>query len=78
MDALEPLTNDRWRAGFIVDAIGRWERELYPWIESRRPDVFSTIRAKANDSKAFNELTELMKSALTEYNKEFQVEKKAG
>ena len=59
-----------------IDAIGRWERELYPWLESRRPDVFSTIRAKANDGKAFNELTELMKSALGEYNKEFQVEQK--
>ena len=51
--------------------IGRWERELYPWMESRRPDVLSTIRAKANDSKAFNDLTEIMKSSLGEYNKEF-------
>jgi F-type H+-transporting ATPase subunit alpha len=51
--------------------IGRWERELYPWMESRRPDVLTTIRAKCNDGKAFNELTEIMKSSLTEYNKEF-------
>jgi F-type H+-transporting ATPase subunit alpha len=61
--------------GFIdqlpVDAIGRWERDLYPWMESRRPDVLTTIRSKCNDSKAFNELVELMKGALTEYNKEF-------
>ncbi|MGZ3442006.1 MAG: F0F1 ATP synthase subunit alpha, partial [Polyangia bacterium] len=51
--------------------IGRWERELYPWLESRRPDVLSTIKAKANDGKAFNDLQEVMKSALNEYNKEF-------
>jgi F-type H+/Na+-transporting ATPase subunit alpha len=61
--------------GFIdpvaVADVQRWERELYPWIESRRPDVFTTIRSKCNDGKAFNELQELMKSALTEYNKEF-------
>jgi F-type H+-transporting ATPase subunit alpha len=54
-----------------INDIGRWERELYPWMESRRPDVLSTIRQRCTDSKAFNELTELMKSALTEYNKEF-------
>jgi F-type H+-transporting ATPase subunit alpha len=54
-----------------INDIGRWERELYPWLESRRPDVLSTIRTKCNDGKAFNDLTEVMKSALGEYNKEF-------
>jgi F-type H+/Na+-transporting ATPase subunit alpha len=60
-----------------VDAVGRWERALWPWLESRRPDVLSTIRSKAADSKAFNDLVELMKSALGEFNKEFQVDAKA-
>jgi F-type H+/Na+-transporting ATPase subunit alpha len=54
-----------------INDIGRWERELYPWMESRRPDVLSTIRTKCTDGKAFNDLAEMMKSALTEYNKEF-------
>ena len=54
-----------------VADIGRWERELYPWMESRRPDVFATIRAKCDNGKAFNELQELMKSALGEFNKDF-------
>ena len=31
-------------------------------MESRRPDVLSTIRSKCNDGKAFNDLQELMKS----------------
>ena len=35
------------------------------------PTCCSTIRAKCSDGKAFNELAELMKSALGEYNKEF-------
>jgi F-type H+-transporting ATPase subunit alpha len=51
--------------------IGKWERELYPWLESRRPDVLTTIRTKCTDGKAFNELQDLMKAALAEYNKEF-------
>jgi F-type H+/Na+-transporting ATPase subunit alpha len=67
--------------GFIdqlpIEAVQRWERELYPWIESRRPDVLSTIRSRCTDGKAFNDLVELMKSALTEYNKEFQIEGQA-
>jgi F-type H+-transporting ATPase subunit alpha len=54
-----------------IGDIGRWERELYPWMESRRPDVLTTIRTKCTDGKAFNDLAEMMKSALTEYNKEF-------
>jgi hypothetical protein len=33
--------------------------------------VLTTIRTKCTDSKAYNDLAEMMKSALTEYNKEF-------
>ena len=54
-----------------IGDIGRWERELYGWMESRRPDVLTTIRTKCTDGKAYNDLAEMMKSALTEYNKEF-------
>jgi F-type H+-transporting ATPase subunit alpha len=54
-----------------IGDIGRWERELYGWMESRRPDVLTTIRTKCTDSKAYNDLAEMMKNALTEYNKEF-------
>jgi F-type H+-transporting ATPase subunit alpha len=68
--------------GFIdqlqVGEIQRWERELYPWMESRRPDVLTTIRSKCNESKAFNDLVELMKSALTEFNKDFAATSAAG
>jgi F-type H+-transporting ATPase subunit alpha len=60
-----------------VGAIGRWERELFAFLEARRPDVLTTIRNKCTDGKAFNELADLMKGALTEFNKEFVVEAKA-
>jgi F-type H+-transporting ATPase subunit alpha len=78
-------------AGFVdafpVGVLGRWERELYAFLEARRPDVLPTVRAKSTDKKAlkFNrttneftgELADLMKSALLEFNKEFVVEQAA-
>ena len=36
---LEPIKNDRWRATFTVDAIGRWEVVFEAWI-----DAFTTWR----------------------------------
>ncbi len=55
-----------------IGDIGRWERELFVWLESRRPDVLTTLKSKCADGKAYNELAELMKSALGEFNKEFK------
>ncbi len=67
--------------GFIdalpIGDIGRWEKELFQWLESSRKDVLSTVRGKCADSKAFNELSDLMKKALGDFNKEFQVTKQA-
>jgi F-type H+-transporting ATPase subunit alpha len=59
-------------AQYEVSDLLRWERELFAFLESRRTDVLSTIRTKCTDSKAYNDLAELMKGALTEFNKEFQ------
>jgi len=58
----------------ILD-LKRWESELFAFLSSRRTDVLTTIRTKCTDSKAYNDLAELMKGALTEFNKEFQVTK---
>ncbi|MFW6078198.1 MAG: maltotransferase domain-containing protein, partial [Gemmatimonadota bacterium] len=30
---LRPLDNDRWRASFSVDAVGRWEYTLVAWVD---------------------------------------------
>jgi F-type H+/Na+-transporting ATPase subunit alpha len=69
-----------------ISALNRWERELYVFLDARRPDVLTTIRNKCTDKKAlkydrttnsFNgELADLMKGALGEFNKEFVVEAK--
>jgi F-type H+-transporting ATPase subunit alpha len=67
--------------GFIdhlpVSALLRWERELYAFLDARRPDVLPTVREKSTNSKAFDEIAALMKSALEEFNKSFVVEAKA-
>jgi F-type H+-transporting ATPase subunit alpha len=55
-----------------IAAIGKWERELFAWLETRRSDVLATVKQKCTDGKAYNELAELMKGALTEFNKEFK------
>src|SRR5215467_6216987 len=54
-----------------VDALGRYERDLYAFVDSRKPGLFSEIATKGTDKKAWNDLTTTMKAALTEFGKEF-------
>ena len=54
--------------------VGRWERELFAFLDSRRSDVLPTIKTKCTDGKAWDELVKLMKSALEDFAKEFKVE----
>ena len=54
-------------------ALGRYEQELYAFLESRRPDVVQTVKAKCTDGKAYNDLATLMQGALKEFAKEFVV-----
>lgn len=30
---MEPLVNDRWRAGFVVDTLGTWEYAVCAWVD---------------------------------------------
>jgi F-type H+-transporting ATPase subunit alpha len=60
-----------------VNVIVRWERELYQFLETRRSDVLASIKQKCTNSKAWDELVTIMKSALDEYAKEFRVEESA-
>jgi F-type H+-transporting ATPase subunit alpha len=62
--------------------LGRWERELLQFCDSRRTDVLPKIREKLADKKALKydrgkgkfsgELADFMNSALDEFNKEFK------
>jgi F-type H+-transporting ATPase subunit alpha len=50
-------------------ALGRYEKELYDFVESKYPQVFETIRTK----RALDDQTKgLMNTALDEFNKVFQ------
>jgi len=61
--------------GFVdtlpIDALGRYERDLYAFVDSRHPGLFNEIATKGTDKKAWNDLTVTMKAALTEFGKEF-------
>jgi F-type H+-transporting ATPase subunit alpha len=54
-----------------VDALGRYERDLYAFVDSRHGGLFSEIATKGTDKKAWNDLTGKMKSVLSEFGKEF-------
>src|SRR4051794_5155763 len=54
-----------------IDAILRYERKLYAYVESRHPQLLDAIRTKGTDKKAWNDLSANMKSVLGEFGKAF-------
>jgi F-type H+-transporting ATPase subunit alpha len=55
-----------------VDALGRFERELYAYVDARAPDLWSELRTKGTDGKAFDsQLAPKMKAVLSAFVKEF-------
>jgi F-type H+-transporting ATPase subunit alpha len=63
--------------GLPIDALGRYELELYAFIDARHGEVWTELRSKGNDSKAWDGLQTLMKSVLAAFGKEFSVEAQA-
>ncbi len=62
---------------YPVSSIGRWEKELFAFLDTRRADVLTTLKEKCTNSKAWDELSALMKSALGDFAKEFRAEEPA-
>ena len=60
--------------GFLDDtplsAIGKFESELYPYIEARYPEIFEEIRNKKNIEK---DLEEKIINALNEFKATFSI-----
>src|SRR5262245_53413380 len=54
-----------------VDSLGRYERDLYAFIDARHGGLWTEIATKGTDKKAWNDLTARMKSVLGEFGKEF-------
>jgi F-type H+-transporting ATPase subunit alpha len=59
--------------GYPVGELARYERELYAFLESQRPDVLKALRERGNDKKALDELEQTMRSTLTEFAATFVV-----
>jgi F-type H+-transporting ATPase subunit alpha len=60
-----------------VESLGRYERELYAFIDSRKPAVWAELEEKGNNGKAWDGLQATMKEALGEFGKEFSPDAQA-
>jgi F-type H+/Na+-transporting ATPase subunit alpha len=60
-----------------VDSLQRYERELYAFIDSRKPVVWAELKEKGNNSKAWDGLVATMKEALGEFGREFSPDAQA-
>src|SRR4051794_37376902 len=60
-----------------IDSLGRYERELYAFVDARHPELWAEMKSKGNDGKAWDALQGAMKSALGAFGKEFSPEAQA-
>jgi F-type H+-transporting ATPase subunit alpha len=60
-----------------VESLGRYERELYAFIDARQPQVWSELKEKGNNGKAWDALVGTMKAALSAFGKEFSPDAQA-
>ncbi|HTA20203.1 MAG TPA: F0F1 ATP synthase subunit alpha [Polyangia bacterium] len=54
-----------------IESLGRYERELYAYIDARQSGVWTELKDKGNNSKAWDALSGTMKTALAGFAKEF-------
>ena len=54
-----------------IESLGRYERELYAFVDARHPEVWTELKDKGNNGKAWDALTATMKNALGQFGKEF-------
>jgi F-type H+-transporting ATPase subunit alpha len=61
--------------GFVdnlpIEALGRYERELYSFVDARHPELWTDLQTKGNDGKQYDALVAKMKSVLSAFAKEF-------
>jgi F-type H+-transporting ATPase subunit alpha len=67
-------------SGFIdnlpIEVLGRFERELYAFVDGRHPSLWDDLRSKGNDGKAYDSLQARMRAVVSEFVKEFAVDAK--
>jgi F-type H+-transporting ATPase subunit alpha len=57
--------------GYPVEVLGRYEKELYQFVDTAKRDVMDEIAKKGTDGKAYDGLAEKMRAVLTEFAKVF-------
>jgi F-type H+-transporting ATPase subunit alpha len=61
--------------GFVdaypVEVLGRYEKELYAWVDKHKAEVMREIAKKGTDGKAFDDLATKMRALLGEFGKIF-------
>jgi F-type H+/Na+-transporting ATPase subunit alpha len=62
-------------SGFVdslpVEALGRFERELFAFVDGRHPELWQELAGKGNDGKQFDALQARMRAVVSEFVKEF-------
>jgi F-type H+-transporting ATPase subunit alpha len=54
-----------------VDAVGRYERELFAFVDARHPQLWTDLKTKGNSGKEWDGLVATMKKVLGDFGKEF-------
>jgi F-type H+-transporting ATPase subunit alpha len=60
-----------------IDSLTRYERELFSFIDSRHPELWTELKAKGNIGKEWDNLVVLLKKVLGEFGKQFAPDVKA-
>src|SRR3954453_17912628 len=54
-----------------IESLGRYERELYAFVDNRHVELWPEMRSKGTDSKAWDGLVTRMRAVLSEFGKSF-------
>jgi F-type H+-transporting ATPase subunit alpha len=87
-DQYQPLSVERQllilsagTGGFVddvpVESLGRYERELFQFVDARHPELWTALITRGSDGKAFNDLKAEMTRVLTAFGQQFLPDAKA-
>jgi len=57
-----------------LESLARYERDLFAFVDSRHTELWSEMRSKGTDGKAWDGLVTRMKGVLGEFGKQFAPE----
>ncbi|MEA2698590.1 MAG: F-type H+/Na+-transporting ATPase subunit alpha [Myxococcales bacterium] len=60
-----------------IESLGRYEQELYAFVDARHPELWTAMKSDGNNSKAWDGLVGKMKVVLAAFGKEFAADAKA-